>query len=278
MSQEDIVKEWYESDVIRESYQDKYGDDWWWKLNEVHDRMLEKLGICCEDCISEQPEHEITVGDYTTKYFFMCGSAQKTMKKYADKEGAEELTKMQDAFYKMEKEAMDSGSASDEQKEQAQDLYDKIIAKSKEVGIADEVDRYMKMHLNSMLKGKPKLGFGRTDVEKPKSETVSFTNFRKLNKWDEISEGAEYNGRPVKLNNPTKGDIKKYKVYVKNDKGNVVKVEFGDPKMEIKRDDPARRKSFRARHNCDNPGPKWKARYWSCKFWSAKSVSDLMKG
>ena len=208
----------------------------------------------------------------------MCGSAQKTMKKYADKEGAEELTKMQDAFYKMEKEAMDSGSASDEQKEQAQDLYDKIIAKSKEVGIADEVDRYMKMHLNSMLKGKPKLGFGRTDVEKPKSETVSFTNFRKLNKWDEISEGAEYDGRPVKLNNPTKGDIKKYKVYVKNDKGNVVKVEFGDPKMEIKRDDPARRKSFRARHNCDNPGPKWKARYWSCKFWSAKSVTDLMKG
>ena len=164
MSQEDIVKEWYESDVIRESYQDKYGDDWWWKLNEVHDRMLEKLGICCEDCSVEE------------------------------------------------------------------------------------------------------------------DKTKSFTNFRKLNKWDEISEGAEYDGRPVKLNNPTKGDIKKYKVYVKNDKGNVVKVEFGDPKMEIKRDDPARRKSFRARHNCDNPGPKWKARYWSCKFWSAKSVSDLMKG
>ena len=98
------------------------------------------------------------------------------------------------------------------------------------------------------------------------------------NSWNEVTEAAEYQGKKVELNNPTKGDIKKYKVYVKNDKGNVVKVEFGDPNMEIKRDDPARRKSFRARHNCDNPGPKYKARYWSCKFWSAKSVTDLMKG
>ena len=99
-----------------------------------------------------------------------------------------------------------------------------------------------------------------------------------LNEWGEVTEKAEYDGRPVDLNNPTKGDRKKYKVYVKNEKGNVVKIEFGDPNMEIKRDDPGRRASFRARHNCDNPGPKYKARYWSCKFWSAKSVTDLMKG
>ena len=67
---------------------------------------------------------------------------------------------------------------------------------------------------------------------------------------------------------------------MRNEKGNVVKVEFGDPNMEIKRDDPARRKSFRARHNCDNPElAKTKARYWSCKFWEkGKSVTDLMKG
>lgn len=98
---------------------------------------------------------------------------------------------------------------------------------------------------------------------------------------DLIIEDAEYQGKKVKLNDPIRnpsGSKKKFKVYVKNDKDNVVKVEFGDPNMEIKRDDPARRKSFRARHNCDNPGPKYKARYWSCKFWSAKSVSDLMKG
>lgn len=80
------------------------------------------------------------------------------------------------------------------------------------------------------------------------------------------------------LNKPfrTPGGPKKFGVYVKNDKGNVVLVRFGDPNMEIKRDDPERRKNFRARHRCEDPGPKWKARYWSCRFWEAgKSVSDL---
>ena len=71
------------------------------------------------------------------------------------------------------------------------------------------------------------------------------------------------------LNKPfrTPKGPKKFSVYVKNEKGNVVKVNFGDPNMEIKRDDPGRRKNFRARHNCDNPGPKTKARYWSCRQW-----------
>jgi hypothetical protein len=78
---------------------------------------------------------------------------------------------------------------------------------------------------------------------------------------------AEYQGRSVKLNKPMRGDVKKFKVYVKNDKGNVVKVNFGDPDMKIKKSNPKRRKSFRARHNCDNPGPKTKARYWSCRKW-----------
>lgn len=83
-----------------------------------------------------------------------------------------------------------------------------------------------------------------------------------------------------KLNKPfrTSGGPKKFSVYVKNEKGNVVKVNFGDPNMEIKRDDPARRKSFRARHGCDNPGPKTKAKYWSCKMWSKKSVTKMTKG
>jgi hypothetical protein len=83
--------------------------------------------------------------------------------------------------------------------------------------------------------------------------------------------------KKVKLNKPfrTPSGPKKFSVYVKNDKGNIVKVNFGDPNMEIKRDDPERRKSYRARHNCDNPGPKWKAEYWSCKMWSKTNVSDL---
>ena len=155
------VKEWFESNETRAKYQIQYEDNWWWKLNETHDIMLEKLGICCEDYLTEQPEQ------------------------------------------------------------------------------------------------------------------VSFKQFQLQNAWGEITE-KDNEGK--ELNNPTKGDTKKYKVYVKNDKGNVVKVEFGDPNMSIKRDDPERRKSFRARHNCESPGPKWKARYWSCKFWSTKSVTDLMKG
>lgn len=80
---------------------------------------------------------------------------------------------------------------------------------------------------------------------------------------------AEKNGRKVTLNKPfrTPDGPKKFSVYVKNGSGNVVKVNFGDPNMKIKKYIPERRKSFRARHNCDNPGPKWKSRYWSCKAW-----------
>jgi hypothetical protein len=80
---------------------------------------------------------------------------------------------------------------------------------------------------------------------------------------------AEKGGRKVTLNKPfrTPDGPKKFSVYVKNERGNVVKVNFGDPNMKIKKNIPERRRSFRARHNCDNPGPKWKARYWSCKAW-----------
>lgn len=88
-----------------------------------------------------------------------------------------------------------------------------------------------------------------------------------LKKDGKINE-AEYRGRKVKLNKPfrTPDGPKKFAVYTKNDKGNVVKVGFGDPNLSVKNRDPKRAKSFRARHNCDNPGPKWKARYWSCNL------------
>ena len=179
------VKEWFESNETRAKYQIQYEDNWWWKLNETHDVMLEKLGICCEDCLTEEDP---------------CWDGYK------------------------------------------------------QVGM-------------KMKNGKK--------VPNCVPEQVSFKQFQLQNAWGEITE-KDNEGK--ELNNPTRGDTKKYKVYVKNDKGNVVKVEFGDPNMSIKRDDPERRKSFRARHNCENPGPKWKARYWSCKFWSTKSVTDLMKG
>ena len=324
----------------------------------------------------------------------MCGSAQKVMKKYADKDGAEELTRMQDVFYKMEKDALDNGGASEEQKKKAQILYDKIIAKAKEVGIENEVDKYMKLHLTSMTKGDPKLGFGRTDLsedlqldekiaglvkkseqtgvpysilkksydrgmaawkgghrpgttpqqwafarvnsmltggkadpdlqkqakkykkkKKASKESVEewFSSdetiqqyqerygdewLKKLNNtyekmlskldesccddcdklYDHVIMEAEYQGRKVKLNDPFRlptGSKKKFGVYVKNEKGNIVKVTFGDPNMGINRDDPEARKNFRARHSCDdNPGPKYKARYWSCYQWRAGAKVD----
>jgi hypothetical protein len=83
----------------------------------------------------------------------------------------------------------------------------------------------------------------------------------------ESVQEAEYQGRKVPLGKPMQGDVAKSKVYVKKPNGKVVKVNFGDKNMTIKKNNPARRKSFRARHNCDNPGPRWKARYWSCRAW-----------
>lgn len=83
---------------------------------------------------------------------------------------------------------------------------------------------------------------------------------------------AEYQGKKVELDKPfrTPDGPKKFSVYVKNEKGNVVKVNFGDPKSEIKRDDPERRKAFRSRHSCDDDKPKkWEPRYWSCWQWRA---------
>ncbi len=84
---------------------------------------------------------------------------------------------------------------------------------------------------------------------------------------DENLDEAEYRGRKVPLGKPMQGDVKKFKVYVKKPNGNVVKVNFGDPNMRIRKSNPARRRSFRARHNCANPGPRTKARYWSCRKW-----------
>ena len=188
------VQIWFESNYTRERYKDTYGEDWWWKLNEMHDAMLEKLGLCCDDCLDEQKENP-------------CW------------------------------------------------------------------DGYKQVGMKTMKDGR------RVPNCVPEQKMMKFNEYSKLNVWGELIQEAEYQGRKVELNNPTRGDKKKFKVYVKNDKGNVVKVEYGDPNMEIKRDDPARRKSFRARHNCDNPGPKYKARYWSCKFWEkGKTVTDLMKG
>lgn len=107
------------------------------------------------------------------------------------------------------------------------------------------------------------------NLDKNKDGKISKEDFELMRK-EKKSDAAEYQGRKVTLNKPfrTPDGPKKFAVYTKNGSGNVVIVRFGDPNMEIKKDNPARRKSFRARHKCDSaPGPKWKARYWSCKMW-----------
>jgi hypothetical protein len=94
-------------------------------------------------------------------------------------------------------------------------------------------------------------------------------DYMKANKYEEDvqTDEAKYQGREVPLGKKMAGDVKKSKVYVRKPNGKIVKVNFGDKKMRIKKSNPARRKSFRARHNCKNPGPRWKARYWSCRSW-----------
>lgn len=90
---------------------------------------------------------------------------------------------------------------------------------------------------------------------------------------------AEYQGRKVQLGKPMSGDVKKYKVYVRDPQtGNIKKVNFGDKKLSIKRDDPKRRKNFRARHRCATAKDRTSARYWSCRMWSKKPVSKILKG
>jgi hypothetical protein len=93
------------------------------------------------------------------------------------------------------------------------------------------------------------------------------TKLKEKEAYNESINEAEYQGRSVELNKPMQGDVKKFKVYVKNPAGRVVKVNFGQKGMVIKKNNPERRKSFRARMHCDNPGPRTKANYWSCRKW-----------
>jgi len=118
--------------------------------------------------------------------------------------------------------------------------YKKAVSAAKKINAMDEVEDYCPHCLAEFI----------------------MENYNKLNE-------AEYQGRKVSLGKPflTPGGPKKRSVYVKNPKGNVIKVNFGDPNMKIKKNIPARRKSYRARHHCDNPGPRTKANYWSCKAW-----------
>jgi hypothetical protein len=150
--------------------------------------------------------------------------------------------------------------------------------KSKKEGVEEDNIKISKKEMEKLHKGE-KISKGGDEIEYDvvnEQDYKDFISYMKEN-FDGLSESvleeAEYQGRKVKLGKVMQGDTKKFKVFVKNPKGNVVKVNFGQGgkakggTMRIRKNNPKARKSFRARHNCDNPGPRHKARYWSCKKW-----------
>jgi len=193
---------------------------------------------------------------------------EETINKYKERYGEEWQSKIEETYNKMFNKVIDTNT--NMQEGRMKDIA--IDLKSKEEGGLDAEEFQRKYN-----KSKAEM---RKDLGASEGFKMSFKQFaEEVNEWgilpSTITE-SEYQGKKVKLNDPfrTSGGPKKFSVYVKNEKGNVVKVNFGDPNMEIKRDDPARRKSFRARHNCENPGPKWKARYWSCYQWRGGAKVD----
>tara|TARA_A100001515_G_scaffold22973_1_gene17664 strand:- start:6339 stop:6932 length:594 start_codon:yes stop_codon:yes gene_type:complete len=175
-----------------------------------------------------------------TKHFDMCPSALKAFHQnqedgLGDKDGFHEAVIAVDQYLGYEKMLEKKGSATEENVKHMDDL---VNAAKQAIADADLPGHtYHQIHIDA------------------------------VKRLAGIKE-AEYQGREVKLNKPMPGDVKKSKVFVKDPAtGNVKKVNFGDKNMKIKKNIPARRKSFRARHNCDDPGPKTKPRYWSCKAW-----------
>ena len=108
---------------------------------------------------------------------------------------------------------------------------------------------------------------GREGASEEEKGKIKDQYLKKEKTNEEEMDEAKYHGKEVPLGKKLPGDVKKSKVYVRKPNGKIVKVNFGDKNMRIKKSNPARRKSFRARHNCKNPGPRWKARYWSCRSW-----------
>ena len=187
-------------------------------------------------------------------------SKEETINKYKERYGEEWQSKIEETYNKMFNKVIDTNS--NMQEGRMKDIA--IDLKSKDEGGLDPEEFQRKYN-----KSKAEM---RKDLGATEGFKLTFKDFMKeeADEWgifpSQIAE-AEHQGKKVTLNKPVRGGSKKFYVYTKGPNDNIVKVSFGDPNMEIKADNPARRKSFRARHNCDNPGPKWKARYWSCKKW-----------
>jgi len=201
-----------------------------------------------------------------------CGRKDADGKSYPkcrpSKKISKETPKISSSYDKKEKKAMTSQKRRVEKKDPkigkgnkpTMTKFDESMKKRKIIKISeDQFERLFESNENTHVL-----------IYEDEDGSVENTNFEVSNLLNE----AEYQGRKVQLGKIMQGDIKKFKVYVKNDKGKVVKVNFGfggksakGKRMVIKKNNPERRKSFRARHNCENPGPRWKPRYWACKTW-----------
>ena len=201
-----------------------------------------------------------------------CGRKDADGKSYPkcrpSKKISKETPKIASSYDKKEKKAMTSQKRRAEKKDPkigkgnkpTMTKFDESMKKRKIIQISEEqFQRLFEYNENTHVL-----------IYEDEDGSVENTNYEISNLLNE----AEYQGRKVQLGKIMQGDVKKFKVYVKNDKGKVVKVNFGfggksakGKRMVIKKNNPERRKSFRARHNCANPGPRWKPRYWACRTW-----------
>jgi hypothetical protein len=201
-----------------------------------------------------------------------CGRKDADGKSYPkcrpSKKVSKETPKVASSYDKKEKKAMTAQKRRAEKKDPkvgkgnkpTMTRFDESMEKRKVIQISEEQFKRLFENNNEI----PVL------IYEDESGSVENTDFV----VDNLLNEAEYQGRKVQLGKIMQGDVKKFKVYVKNDKGKVVKVNFGfggksakGKRMVIKKNNPKRRKSFRARHNCANPGPRWKPRYWACRTW-----------
>jgi hypothetical protein len=222
--------------------------------------------------------------------------AQSLIKKY---QSDLSNNKFRDSMFKLYSESVSTEALSDYEKDDVdyEELYKDYLYSKKRRNEGDESDSDMAVdqleasirkaqELITKLRGKGDLEpWVQSLITKAEDYISTVSDYGEVDEYDVENEQdikefvqfmreytpslneAEYQGRKVELGKIMQGDVKKFKVYVNNDKGNVVKVNFGQKGMTIKKDNPGARKSFRARMNCDSPGPRWKARYWSCRKW-----------
>jgi len=222
-------------------------------LQEAEQMIIEMVNeeLCAKG--KAYRKRRMAAGEKSSAY--LSGRAVKVCK--GQMSGKKKKSKKNEDALKLSKKNMSSYAAKNEEKESG--LKN---PKKADLNKDGKLSSYEKARGKGIEKA---MGISEYDVEDGQ-DVKEFIEFMRENYLDTLDE-AEYKGRKVKLGKPMRGDVKKFKVYVKNPKGNVVKVNFGQKGMNIKKNNPKRRKAFRARHNCDNPGPRHKARYWSCRKW-----------